>query len=194
MRLAVAITGASGAGYGVAVLRAAAERGAGVDLVVSDWGRVVLERECGLVYAPESPGGNLVPGEAAERVRCHQVWDMGSPLASGHGEGEGMCIVPCSMGTVGRIAAGTSDNLIVRAAAVTLKECRRLVVVPRETPLGLVELRNLVRVAEAGAVVLPAMPGFYDHPQTIGDLVEFVAERVLAQFGLGQPAASEERR
>jgi len=186
MRLALGITGASGAAYGLEILRRAVARGAQVELVVSDWGRVVLAQECGVEYDPERPGGGLVTGEAAGRVRCHPVGDMRSPLASGSSDWEAMCIAPCSVGTVGRIAAGTGDNLLVRAAAVALKERRRLVVVPRETPLGLIELHNLVTLAEAGAVVLPAMPAFYEGPQTVADLVGFIAERALGQLGLGE--------
>jgi len=182
----VAITGASGAAYGARLLHLTVARGAEVDLVVSDWGRETLRRECDLEYDPDRAGGGLVAGEGAGRVRCHRVDDLGAPPATGSARWEGMCVIPCSMGTLGRIAAGTGDNLIVRSAEVALKERRRLVLVPRETPLSLLDLRNMTALAEAGAVILPAMPAFYDRPQQVADLVNFVAERALTLLGLGR--------
>ena len=122
----------------------------------------------------------------APAVRFRSPRDYYTPPASGSYVHDGMVIVPCSMGTVGRIASGVSDDLITRAADVCLKENRRLVIVPRETPLNLIHLRNLTTLAEAGATILPAMPSFYHDPKTIEDLVDTVVSRILQNLGLPQ--------
>lgn len=114
----------------------------------------------------------------------HDAKDIGAPPASGSVDFQGYVIAPCSMGTLGRIAGGISDSLITRMADVALKERRRLVLVPRETPLSAIHLENMLKVVHAGGVVLPAMPGFYRHPTTIESLVDFVVDRVLDQLGL----------
>ena len=120
-------------------------------------------------------------------MRLFRPEDMTAPCASGSGAARAMVIVPCSMSTVARIAAGLADDLIGRAADVALKERRRLIVVPRETPLNLVHLRNLTAVTEAGATVLPASPGFYHRPQSLDELVEFIVGRVLDHLDLPFP-------
>ena len=181
--LVIAITGASGGIYGVRLLERAAERVGEVHLVVSRQGAKVLRHETGMEveFPPVGQVGNL---PAAERVRLYHPDDLEAPFASGSNACDAMAIIPCSMGTAGRIAAGVSDDLITRAADVMLKERRPLVLVPRETPLNLIHLRNLTALCEAGAVILPAMPAFYTRPERVEDLVDFVVERALRHLGI----------
>jgi len=181
---AVALTGASGAVYGVTLLRALAGPGRRVHLIVSEGGARVLKHECGLSINPKAPDvQELVPG-AGESVIGHSVADYGASIASGSFPLAGMAVCPCSLGTLGRIAAGTGENLITRAADVCLKERRKLVLVPRDTPLASTHLENMLRLTHAGAVILPASPGFYGGATTVQDLVRFVAARVLDQLGV----------
>ena len=185
--VALAITGASGAIYGVRTLAALLELGAHVDLVISDYGRRLLRDELGEAAAPERLREFLVEqyGEGVGRgsYLLHASRDQGAKLASGSQRCEGLAIVPCSMKTLAAVAHGLSRNLVERAADVMLKERRRLVIVPRETPLSLMQLKNMVACAEAGATILPAMPGFYHRPRTIDDLAAFVAGKVLSALG-----------
>lgn len=174
----VALTGASGAVYGVRLVEALVARGLEVDLVVSPAGARVLREECGL--GTEDLGGPA--------VRLRNFRDVGAPPATGSYPSAGMVICPCSMGTLGRIAAGTAENLVTRAADVALKEGRPLVLVPRETPLSAIHIENMLKVARAGAAVVPAMPGFYLGARTVDDLVAFVVERVLARMGVAVPS------
>lgn len=182
--LVVAITGASGSLYGLSFLEEAAARFRRVHLVVSQRGAQVVQHELGITCGQCAEGLIKELGPLAERVVGYDQQDMTAPFASGSASVAGMAIVPCSMGTAGRIAAGVSDDLIARAADVMLKERRRLVLVPRETPLSTIHLRNLLALAEAGAVILPAMPPFYHRPETIEDLVEMITHRILRQFGI----------
>jgi flavin prenyltransferase len=185
--IAVAITGASGAIYATRTLGALLARGVHVELIVSDYGRRLLHDELGerasvdgLVQFLGDTYGEAV---AAGSVTVHGNRDLGAAIASGsHGCG-GMVIVPCSMKTLAAIAHGLSRNLIERAADVMLKEARRLVIVPRETPMSLPQLRNMVLCAEAGAMILPAMPAFYQQPKTFDDLADFMAGKILAALG-----------
>jgi 4-hydroxy-3-polyprenylbenzoate decarboxylase len=119
-----------------------------------------------------------------EQLRCYAEDDFMAPVASGSAGGDAMVIVPASMGMVGRLAAGVSNSLIERAADVTLKERRPLIVVPRETPFHTIHLRNLLTLSEAGAVVLPAMPAFYTRPRSLQDIADFIAARILDQLGI----------
>ncbi|MCI0341428.1 MAG: UbiX family flavin prenyltransferase [Planctomycetales bacterium] len=177
------ITGASGAAYGLRTLRALAEAGHGVHVVVSENARTVIREETGTdVGADDARIGDAVP--PGSRVRRYSVHDVSAPIASGSFPVIGMAIVPCSVGTLGRIANGISSNLIERAADVTLKERRPLVLVPRETPLSVLHLRNMTALAEAGATILPAMPGFYHRPKSVEDMVDFVVARVLDRLGV----------
>jgi flavin prenyltransferase len=121
-------------------------------------------------------------GETGGKLQCHPWGDVGATIASGSFRTQGMAIIPCSMSTVAKIATGLSSDLLERAADVQLKEGRKLVIVPRETPFSLIHLRNLTALAEAGARVVPAIPAWYHHPQTVEDLVDFVVARVLDQF------------
>lgn len=186
-RLALAITGASGALYGVRTLAALLETGCEVDLIVTEYGRRLLRDELGEQATVDRLGEYLVTryGEGIRRgvYVLHSNRDLGSRLASGSQRTEGMVIVPCSMKTLAGVAHGLSRSLVERAADVMLKERRRLVIVPRETPLSLPQLRNMVLCAEAGAVVLPAMPAFYHLPQTIDDLAAFLAGKILSVLG-----------
>lgn len=185
--LVVAITGASGSPYGVRLLEVLLRAGRTVHLVISPAATEVMTRELGVAIDLNKfdPAVLLGPRNVdTSRLNYHHFRDFSAGIASGSFLTAGMAICPCSMGTAAAIAHGTSENLIHRAADVHLKERRKLVVVPRETPLGIVQLRNLAALAEAGAVVLPAMPAFYTLPRTVDDMVDFVVGRVCDQLGV----------
>ena len=185
--IAVGITGASGAIYATRTLAALLERSVHVELIVSDYGRRLLRDELGdaasvdrlMPYLTERYG----PGVAAGSLTVHNNRDQGATLASGSHSCRGMAIVPCSMKTLAAVAHGLSRNLIERAADVMMKEQRRLVIVPRETPMSLPQLRNMVLCAEAGAMILPAMPAFYQQPKSLDDLADFMAGKILSALG-----------
>lgn len=187
--LVLAFTGASGAPYGLRLLEVLLQAGRRVHLVLSPAAVEVLEQETDRrVRLDQFDLGDLLGPAAAAvpagRVVYHHYRDFRAGIASGSFLTAGMAVCPCSMGTAAAIAHGLSQNLIHRAADVHLKERRRLVLVPRETPLGLVQLRNLTACAEAGAVVLPAMPAFYTRPQSLQDAIDFVTGRVCDQLGV----------
>jgi 4-hydroxy-3-polyprenylbenzoate decarboxylase len=169
------ITGASGAPYAVRLLSALNEAGVPVRLIVSQYGWRLLAEESRIGSTEELRGAT---GDWS-RVELYGATDRGGTPASGSAPARGMVICPCSMGTLGSIAAGTSRNLVERAADVALKERRPLVLVPRETPLSLIHLENMTRLTRAGATILPAAPGFYHQPETIAHLVDFVVARIL---------------
>jgi 4-hydroxy-3-polyprenylbenzoate decarboxylase len=185
--VAIAVTGASGAVYATRTLAALLERGVHVELIVSDYGRRLLRDELGEAasierlepFLKEKYGETVTAGS----LTLHSNRDLGATIASGSHGCLGMAIVPCSMKTLAAIAHGLSRNLIERAADVMLKEKRRLVIVPRETPMSLPQLRNMVLCAEAGAMILPAMPAFYQQPKTLDDLADFMAGKVLSALG-----------
>jgi len=177
-RYLVCVTGASGAVYGLRVIRALVEGGHEAHAIVSAWGERVVLEETGRKAAHWFSEFGL----PAERV--HNPADLTAPPASGTFRLDGTCIAPCSMATVGALASGSARNLVQRAGAVALKEGRTLVLATRETPLSLIDLRNLATLAEAGAAILPASPGFYHRPKTIDDLVDFVAGKVLDRLGV----------
>jgi 4-hydroxy-3-polyprenylbenzoate decarboxylase len=177
----LALTGASGAPYGVRLLEVLARNRVPVWLIASEHGMRLLREECG-IDSLESL--HRATGDDWSSVVTFPDEDRGALPASGSQRTRGMVICPCSMGTVAAIAGGTSRSLVERAADVTLKEHRKLILVPRETPLSLVHLRNLVAVAEAGAVVMPAAPGFYHRPTQLSELIDFVVQRVVDQLGL----------
>jgi len=189
-RIAVGVTGASGAIYAVRTIAALLEAGCHLEIVFSDYGRRLLMDELGAQAKPDRLQELLVEryGTSASRGSfvLHSNKDLGASLASGSHRCEGMVIVPCSMKTMAGVAHGLSRSLIERAADVMLKEKRRLVIVPRETPMSLPELRNMVLCAEAGAMMLPAMPAFYQQPQTIDDLAAFIAGKILNALGFEQ--------
>jgi len=177
----LAITGASGAPYGVRLLEVLATHEVPTWLLVSGHGWRLLTEECGIL-----DGRDLKQATGGDwgSVRLFDDADRGAEPASGSARTAGMVVCPCSMGTVAAIAHGTSRSLIERAADVTLKERRPLILVPRETPLSIVHLRNLTLAAEAGAVVLPAAPGFYHKPAQVADLVDFIVQRIVDHLGL----------
>jgi 4-hydroxy-3-polyprenylbenzoate decarboxylase len=185
--IAIAVTGASGAMYATRTLAALLQRGVHVELIVSDYGRRLLRDELGeqaaveriLPYLHEKYGSD---GKAGQLI-LHSNRDLGATIASGSHLCSGMAIVPCSMKTLAGVAHGLSRNLVERAADVMLKEKRPLVVVPRETPMSLPQLKNMVLCAEAGATILPAMPAFYQLPKTIDDLADFMAGKILSALG-----------
>src|SRR5438067_1215799 len=177
----LAITGASGAPYGVRLLEVLALHHLPTWLMISSHGWRLIEAECGI---KDDAGLRKATGGEWTSVRVFDDTDRGAEPASGSARTAGMVICPCSMGTVAAVAHGTSRSLIERAADVVPKERRTLVLVPRETPLSLVHLRNLTLVAEAGAIVLPAAPGFYHKPEQVRDLVDFVVQRILDHLGL----------
>src|SRR5579862_3543806 len=185
--VALAITGASGAIYAVRTLAALLARSVHVELVVSDYGRRLLLDELGdeatlerlMAYLAAKYGASVQEGT----VVVHSNRDLGATIASGSHGCAGMAIVPCSMKTLAGVAHGLSRSLVERAADVMLKERRPLVIVPRETPMSLPQLKNLVLCAEAGAVVLPAMPAFYQLPKTLDDLADFMAGKILSALG-----------
>jgi len=181
----VAITGASGSVYGLDLLQRLenAPEVARIYLVVSKPGRDVLLMETGRSLAGPDDVVRLGLSKAAWLDEA----DWFAPIASGSCATDGMVIAPCTMSTLGEIAAGTGRNLIHRAADVCLKERRPLVIVPRETPLSTIHLKNMLRAARAGAIILPAMPSFYSRPQNIDDLVGTVSARVIAALGLPLP-------
>ena len=179
--LVLALTGASGAPYGVRLLEILARNRIPVWLITSEHGMRLLQEECGigsLDALREATGGDW------SSVVNYPDGDRGALPASGSRRTAGMVICPCSMGTLAAVAAGTSRSLVERAADVTLKERRKLVLVTREAPLSVVHLRNMLMVAEAGAVVLPASPGFYHRPTQVSQLVDFVVQRIIDQVGL----------
>ncbi len=187
--LVVALTGASGAPYAVRLLEVLLRAGRTVHLSVSPAAVEVIERELGRAvrldrFELRDLLGNAGPDVAADRFHYHHFQDFQAGIASGSFLTGGMVICPCSMGTVAAVAHGLSQNLIHRAADVHLKEKRKLILVPRETPLHLIQLRNLVACAEAGAVVLPAMPAFYTRPQSLDDAVAFIVGRICDQLGV----------
>jgi flavin prenyltransferase len=177
----LAMTGASGAPYAVRVLRALNDAAVPVRLVISRTGWRLLEEELSITTerALRAATGDW------SRVVLYADDDRGATPASGSSPSRGMIVCPCSMGTLASIAQGTTRSLIERAADVVLKERRTLVLVPRETPYSAIHLENMLRLTRAGAVVLPASPGFYDRPRSIDDLVDFVAGRILSHVGVG---------
>jgi 4-hydroxy-3-polyprenylbenzoate decarboxylase len=188
MRVVVAITGASGALYAVRLIKAGLELGLSLDLVASDYGKRLLIEECELNLKTESLESWLDArygtGGRTGSLRQHSPHDLGSVLASGSQRWDAMVVIPCSMRTLSAIAHGAAANLIERAADVSLKEGRPLVLVPRECPLSLIHLDNLSTAARAGARIVPAMPAFYFKPRGLEDLADFVAGRVLSLLGI----------
>ncbi|MDD5349766.1 MAG: UbiX family flavin prenyltransferase [Chthoniobacteraceae bacterium] len=176
MKLLLATTGASGAIYLQRLLDRLDPAAHAVHLVCSEPSRQVAAQELGALRIPEG-------------VHVHDDRDMNVPFVSGSARFDAMVVVPCSMGTLGRIAAGTADSVILRAADVFLKERRKLILVPRETPWSLIHARNAVAVLEAGAVLLPACPGFYSRPETVEAVADTVVFRILDHLGLATPGA-----
>jgi len=186
--IAVAFTGASGLIYGLRLLRALLAADCRIWLLYSRAAQIVAHEELDLAL-PAQPRAaeRLLRDHLGEERGALTVFgreDWHAPLASGSSPPDGMVVCPCSMGTLARLASGLADDLIGRAADVALKERRPLIVVPRETPLSLVHLQNMLRLARAGAIILPPAPGFYHRPTTIDELVDFVVGRILDQLAI----------
>ena len=178
MRILVGITGASGAWYAQRLLDNLDAQAHELHLVLSAYAQAVI--------AEELPEGLRVP----EGVRTHGLKSMNVPFVSGSNPFDAMVVIPCSMGTLGRIAHGSSDNVLLRAADVMLKERRKLILVPRETPISLIHVKNLELLLLAGATIIPANPSFYTRPQTVQQVVDTVVARVLDHLGLPQRLVS----
>ena len=183
------VSGASGLIYAVRAITHLLTAGYTVDVVASRASHQVWLKEDGITM-PTNPEQQAtfwrqqadVP--TAGKLRCHAAGNVGATIASGSYRTQGMLVMPCSMSTVGKLAAGLNSDLLERAADVQIKEGRSLVLVPRETPLSLIHLRNLTTLAEAGARIVPAIPAWYHHPQSINDLVDFVVARALDQLSI----------
>ncbi len=185
--IVVGITGASGSIYGLRLIEELLRAEKQVTVLLTNAGRQVTEFETGLVFA-EDPQLCLQQlrdhFNAATNLNYYALNNFFAPVASGSSAPDVVVICPCSMGTVGRIAACLSDNLLERVADVALKEQKKLLLVPRETPFNQIHLENLLRLSKAGAQILPAMPGFYQQPETVSDLVDFVVGKILDNLGV----------
>ncbi|MCY7406276.1 MAG: UbiX family flavin prenyltransferase [Alkalinema sp. CAN_BIN05] len=187
--LIVGVSGASGLIYAVRTLKHLLTADYSIELVASKAAYMVWLEEEGIKMpidpiAQEEFWREKCGVESLGKLTCHAFGNVGANIASGSFRTLGMLVIPCSMSTVGKIAAGLSSDLLQRSADVQLKEGRKLVIVPRETPLNLIHLRNLTTLAEAGARIVPATPAWYHHPKTINDLVDFVVARALDQFDI----------
>jgi flavin prenyltransferase len=184
--LTVAITGASGSLYATRFLARAVRYFDPLYLTASSTAPRVAQEELGITFKlDETLPRQLLPDvPEAARIRFHHNRDYDAPIASGSAAPDAMVIVPCSMGTLGRIVAGSSEDLILRAADVMLKERRKLILVIRETPLSLIHARNILAATEAGAIVMPAAPGLYHRPQSVEEMVDFVVFRILDHLGI----------
>jgi flavin prenyltransferase len=186
--ITLAFTGASGMPYGLRLLECLLAAGRRVYLIYSPAAQIVARQECDLTLPAQPREAARMFGERygarAGQLAVFAREDWLAPVASGSNPADAMAVCPCSMGTLGAIAHGLADNLIERAADVMLKERRPLVLVPRETPLSAIHLDNMLKLARAGAVILPPAPGFYTRPQSVADVVDFVVARVLDQLGV----------
>lgn len=184
----VALTGASGAQYGLRLIEVLVAAGHEVWVMISKAAHLVIATETEATLPPRPALLAEALSErfaaAAGQIRCFGREDWMAPVASGSGASTAMVICPCSTGTLSAVACGASNNLIERAADVALKERRRLVLVPRETPFSAIHLEHMLSLTRMGAVVLPAAPGFYHQPQTIDDLIDFIVARILNQLGI----------
>ena len=186
--IVLAITGASGSVYGIRLAGELLKSGARLTLLLSRTGAAVLKSECGIDWEGDEVTATQAMREYfqvdTDRLCHHAVDNLFAPIASGSSAPDALVICPCSMGTLGRIAAGISGNLIERSADVMLKERRPLIIVPRETPLHEIHLENLLKLSRMGARIVPAMPAFYHGPRSMRDLVDFVVGKVLDSMGI----------
>lgn len=180
-RIIIGISGASGAPYAIRTIELLAQLGVEVHIATSSLGRRLLLEECGIA---EVTAESLVGSGDPSRVILHAGRDMGAVIASGSFRHDGMIIIPCSSNTLGALAAGMTNTLVQRAAAVTLKEGRPLLLAHRETPLSRIDIGNMDTIAGAGGTIVPLSPGFYMQPQSIDDLVDFMAGRLLDRLGI----------
>ena len=177
-KICLAITGASGVAYGIYTLNLLLHYKTEVHLIVSEAAKVVMEHELD-DFSADYFAVKFASFIEQKQLFCYADQDIAAVLASGSFQHDGMAVVPCSMDTLAEVAHGLSGTLITRAASVTLKERRPLIVVPRETPLSTIQIQNLLALSQSGAVILPAMPGFYAHPQTLEDLISFIVGKIL---------------
>ena len=186
--IAVAITGASGSAYALRLIECLIEAGERVDLMISQAGQIVLKMESDLDVPSQPKEAESVLSDhfkaAAGQLRVFGRQQWMAPVASGSNPPRAMVVCPCTTGTLSAIACGASNDLLERAADVVLKERRRLVLVVRETPFSDIHLENMLKLSRMGAVILPANPGFYHKPQSLQDLVDFMAARILDQLGV----------
>ena len=182
--IVLGMTGASGAPYAVRLLQVLARAGRTIHLTISTSGAQVIGEELGLQVALNRFDPSVFGDLGSGRVVYHHQSDFNAGIASGSFRTGGMVVAPCSMSTLASIAHGITGNLVTRAADVHLKERRKLIVVPRETPLSLVHLENMASLTRAGGIVLPAMPGWYHQPRTLDDLIDFVVGRICDQLGV----------
>jgi 4-hydroxy-3-polyprenylbenzoate decarboxylase len=182
--LLICMTGASGSIYGVRLLEAALPHFDPLYLVLSARAREVMQHELGSEPGSGKDAAVKLLGEKASHVKAFSPRTMNAPFASGSAVCDTMVVAPCTMGTLSRIASGVSDDLITRAADVAMKERKKLILVPRETPFSTLHLRHMLALSEAGVVILPAAPPFYHRPQTIDDLVKMVVHRILSHTGV----------
>jgi 4-hydroxy-3-polyprenylbenzoate decarboxylase len=188
--ITLAFTGASGLPYGMRLLEQLLTQGHRVRLVYSAAAQIVAHQEMDFVLPnrPQDAEKAIIErfGKLAGELKVYGIQDWFAPIASGSNPSDAMVVCPCTMGTLAKIANGISDELIIRAADVMLKEKRPLIIVPRETPFSAIHLENMLKLTHAGAVILPPNPGFYTHPQTVQDLIDFVVARILDHLGVPQ--------
>lgn len=186
--IVLALTGASGLAYSLGLLESLLRNGQRVHLIYSQAAQIVARQELGLVLPNHTQDAEKILleklGTAHGELRVFWRNDWFAPMASGSNPGDAMVICPCTMGTLAAVAAGTSEDLITRAADVMLKEKRPLILVPRETPFSAIHLENMLKLSHAGAVILPPNPGFYHHPESIQDIVDFVVAKILDHIGV----------
>jgi 4-hydroxy-3-polyprenylbenzoate decarboxylase len=180
----VGVTGASGIRYALRLIDVLADHSAALHVVFSESAHRVLAEEEGKPISGAGLNATALIGRDCPNVTFHNPRDIGAPIASGSFPADGMVIVPCSMSTVAALASGVQSHLVHRAAEVTMKEGRKLVIVPRETPLSAVHLENLAKLARIGVSVVPAMPGFYHRPDSVEALVDMMVMRILDQIGV----------
>ena len=186
--ITLAFTGASGMPYGVRLLECLLRSEQRVHLVYSQAAQIVTKQELDFTLPNRARDAEKLLaerfGKFSGELKVFGIQDWYAPMASGSNPGDAMVVCPCTMGTLGKIACGTSDDLIARAADVMLKERRPLILVPRETPFSAIHLENMLKLSHAGAVILPPNPGFYHHPQSVQDIVDFVVARILDHLGV----------
>jgi len=193
--IVIAVTGASGSAYALRLIERLSQAGVVQHILLSDAARIVFKQEVDL----NLPENTISTADAlaqhlhisTDNIHCYSLKDWFSPSASGSAGIKKMVIVPCSMGTLARIASGASDNLIERAADVMLKERRQLILVPRETPLSSIHLENMLKLSQMGVHIIPAMPGFYHRPQTLDDIINFLVDRILDHLDISNPEAQK---
>lgn len=187
--ITLAFTGASGMPYGMRLLECLLQSGARVQLVYSQAAQIVAKQEMDFVLPARAQDAEKMLrerlGSFSGELKVYGLQDWNAPMASGSNPGDAMAVCPCTMGTLGKIAGGISDDLICRAADVMLKERRTLILVPREMPFSAIHLENMLKLSHAGAVIMPPNPGFYHHPQSVQEMVDFVVARILDHLGVG---------